>query len=91
MGLLHGRCILFGMRLGSRPRAGSGTRLGGVVRLACGLTFFHLFVVAGHGAKDIGVTPVEILRIACLKALVTAMLVNPGADCRMGIGGKGTI
>ncbi len=68
------------MRLGSRPRAGSGTRLGGVVRLACGLTFFHLFVVAGHGAKDISVTTVEMSQIACLKTLVSAMLVNSGAD-----------
>jgi hypothetical protein len=63
----------------------------GVVCLARGLTFFCLFIVAGHGVKDIDVTPVEILWIACLKALVTAMLVNLGADCRMGIGGKGTM
>ncbi len=79
------------MRLGSRLRAGSGTRSGSVVCLACKLTFFCLFVVAGHGAEDIGVTPVEISRISRLKSLVTVMLVNPGADCRMGIGGKGTM
>jgi hypothetical protein len=66
-------------------------RSGSIVHLARGLTFFCLFVVAGHGAKDISVTPVEILQIAHLKALVTAMLVNPGADCRMGIGGKRTM
>ena len=66
-------------------------RLGGVVRLASGLTFFRLFIVAGHGAEDIGVTPMEISQIARLKALVTAMLINPGTDCRMGIGGKGAM
>ncbi len=66
-------------------------RSGGVVCLAHGLTSFCLFLFAGHGAKDLGVTPVDILRIARLKALSTALLVNPGSDRRMGFGGKGTI
>ncbi len=63
----------------------SGTRTGGV----------HLdrgFIVPGHGgAEDLGVTPVEIARIARLNVLSTSIFVSPGADRRMGIGGKGMV
>jgi hypothetical protein len=73
------------MGLGSIARARSGTRMGGV-HLDCGL------IVLGHGgAEDLGVTPVEISRIARLNALSTLIFVSPGTDCRMGMGGKGTV
>ncbi len=50
------------------------------------------FIVPGHGgAEDLGVTPVEIPRIAHLNALSTSIFVSPGADPRMGIGGKGMV
>ena len=65
--------------------------MGGVIRLASGLASFCLFVFAGHGVEDLGVTPVGIPRIARLKALSTALLVNPGSDCKVGFGGKGTM
>ncbi len=66
-------------------------RSGGVVCLARGLAPFRLFIFAVHDAKDLGVTPMDILQIARLKALSTALLVNPGSDHRMGFGRKGTI
>ncbi len=73
------------MGLGSRARARSGTRTVGI----------HLdrgFIIPGHGgAEDLGVTPIKIPRIARLNALSTSIFVSPGADCRMGIGGKGTV
>ncbi len=50
------------------------------------------FIVPGHGgAENLGVKPVEIPRIACLNTLSTSIFVSPGADCSMGIGGKGTM
>ncbi len=73
------------MGLGSRVRARSGTRTGGI----------HLdrgFIIPGHGgAEDLGVTPVEIPKIARLNALSTLLFVSSGADRRMGIGGKGMV
>ena len=50
------------------------------------------FIVPDHGGgEDLGVTPIKIPRIAHLNALSTSIFVSPGADRRMGIGGKGTV
>jgi hypothetical protein len=91
MGLLRGRCILVWDETWEQTKSKIWNEVGRHRPPCLRTDFLCLFVVAGHGANDIGVTPVGISRITSLKALFTAMLVNPDADCRMGIGGKGTM